>query len=328
MRTTTSNRSAFHCDPYQAADSGGGSGAPAVSARFAIIGDYGAQNGDFAKEMGVPAFVNGWKPDFIVTLGDNAYSNHDDTQNAFKVDVLDYYGDYIKSAAEDADGTATRFYPVLGNHDYHASGGGVWPARVAAYEAAFAVPSGPGGHHYYQFARAGVRFFMLDSNVVSTWNGAKLGSAQEAWFRQALAAATETYKIAIFHHSPYHSAKDNPDDTWMRSWKFEDTNLTAVIAGHAHIYERVMKGNIPFFTNGIGGNNMTTVRDQLADGSVVRYDRTKAKPAIVGKYSRGAILGESGPNGLTLEFWTAGGKQIDRWPQNAPALSKTPQGAP
>ena len=73
MRTTTSNRSAFHCDPYQAADSGGGSGAPAVSARFAIIGDYGAQNGDFAKEMGVPAFVNGWKPDFIVTLGDNAY---------------------------------------------------------------------------------------------------------------------------------------------------------------------------------------------------------------------------------------------------------------
>ncbi len=61
---------------------GGDGGGAASSARFAMIGDYGEQNGDFHNEMGVPAFVNGWKPDFIVSLGDNAYSNHD--ANPFK----------------------------------------------------------------------------------------------------------------------------------------------------------------------------------------------------------------------------------------------------
>ena len=307
-------------------DAGGGAGATAAVARFAIIGDYGEQNGDFPKELGVPAFVNAWKPDFIVTLGDNAYSNHD--ENAFKEDVLDYYGNYIQSNAEDPDGTKTRFYPVLGNHDYNVSGGGVSSARVAAYEAAFAVPSGPGGHHYYQFAVAGVRFFMLDSNLVSTWDGYKVNSTQDQWFRQALGAATEKYKIAIFHHSPYNSSADNPNDTWMRSWKLEQADLTAVICGHAHIYERVMKGAMPFITNGVGGTNLSTARQPLVDGSVFHYDRTKNTPAAVGKYSRGAILGEARGGGLVLEFWTAGGKRLDRWPEDAAELSVMPAPAP
>lgn len=311
-----------------APDQGGGTGTAPRSVRFALIGDYGAQNGDFRGEGGVPVFVKGWEPDFIVSLGDNAYSNHSETQNAFKVDVLDYYGEFIQSNAADPDGTRTRFFPTLGNHDYNASGSGVLPARVTAYEETFAVPSGPGGHHYYQFARGPVRFFVLNSNIVSGWKGASTGSEQDIWFRQALQDAKETYKIAIFHHSPYNSSNDNPRDTWMRAWRFEKTNLTAVIAGHAHVYERVMLGGFPFITNGVGGSNMSTVRDPVIDGSAFHYDRTDIKSEAVGNYSRGAILGEAGDTGLTLEFWTAGGKRLDRWPTDAAPLSRTPRAAP
>ena len=293
--------------------------------RFALIGDFGAQDGDFPDEGRVPEFVKQWDPDFIVSLGDSAYSNHDDKQNAFKVDVLDFYGDYIKKAADDPKGTLTRFFPTLGNHDYHRAGGGVWPERWTAYQEMFAVPEGPGGHHYYEFVRGPVRFFVLDSNQVDVSDGWKKDSAQWKWLDERVAAATETYKIVIFHHSPYHHSKHNEDEIWMQKWAFETRGLTAAISGHAHLYERVMKGNFAFITNGVSGNNIVTAKDHKPGPDLVIYDRASAIKQGLGSKNHGAILAEATPDALTLEFWTVGAVLQDRWPADAPAITRVPQ---
>ena len=290
-----------------------------------MIGDFGTENGNFKTEGRVPDFIKQWKPDFIVSLGDSAYSDHSEKQNAFEVDVWNFYKDYILKPEDDPEGKATRFFPTLGNHDYHASGGGVFPARFAAYKAMFAVPAGPGGHHYYEFARGPVRFFVLDSNQVSESDGWKKNSAQWKWLDERVAAAKEPWKLGILHHSPFHSAKKNEGDVWMRDWNFESRGLTAVIAGHSHVYERVMKGSFPFFTNGVGGNNIVTAKDARVPGSTVVYDKAAAMKQDLGNKDHGAMLVEATPSTLTVEFWTVGAVRQDRWPANAPELTRPPQ---
>jgi tartrate-resistant acid phosphatase type 5 len=309
-------------------ETGGSMGAAATPVRFAFIGDFGSQNGDFPKEGRVPEFVKNWEPDFIVSLGDSAYSDHNDKQNAFELDVWKFYQDFIEKPADDPEGKTTRFFPAIGNHDYHASGGGVFPPRFAAYKAMFAVPAGPGGHHFYEFARGPVRFFVLDSNQVSESDGWKKDSAQWKWFDERIANATEPWKLGVFHHSPYHSAKKNEKDTWMREWNFETRGLTAVLAGHSHVYERAMKGSFPFFTNGIGGNNIVTAKDDHVVGSTVIYDKAVAMKQGLGNKDHGAILAEATAAALTLEFWTVGAVRQDRWPGDAPNLTRQPQPVP
>lgn len=290
-----------------------------------MIGDYGVEGGDSPEEEKVPRLVKAWEPDFIVTLGDNAYSDHNETQNAFQVDVLDFYGEYVKSSAADPAGTATRFFPALGNHDYAAAGSGVFEARVAAYRAAFAVPAGPGGHHFYEFARGPVRFFVLDSNIVKGQEGYKIGSAQEKWFRQAVAAAMEPWKIVVFHHTPYQSSTKKQGEIHMRKWEFEKAGVTAVVTGHAHHYERVMRAGVPFITNGFGGNSVYALASPRMEGSAVSYGPKQVGEPDFGKHRFGAIFCEASEAAFTLEFWNASGKRIDHWPEGAPALTKNPE---
>lgn len=295
--------------------------------RFVIIGDFGSGS---AKEVAVKNMVLKWQPDVILTVGDNAYSDHNTKQNAFEKDVVKYYGAYIKSPKDDPAGEKTRFFPTLGNHDYAAPGGGLFKPRVEAYEKAFAVPPGPGGHHYYELALAPqpggaqvitsgaakgvVRFFALDSNRV--WKGYMLGSEQELWFRdrvKASKAAGEPWQIALFHHTPYTSGKEHKTEIHMRDWKFEDAGITAVVAGHEHVYERVMQKEFPFITNGLGGANIYPFGLKPVDGSVVQY---------IARH--GAVYGEATAESLVLEFWDINGQRHDRWPENAAGLKKVP----
>lgn len=302
-------------------------GAAAEPVRFAVIGDFGAEKGA-GSESKVAAMVKAWKPDFIVTVGDNAYSDHNGHQNAFQKDVLSYYGDYIKSPVDDPDGTQTRFFPTLGNHDYAGPGGGIFQPRFEAYQKAFAVPKGPGGHHYYEFARGPVRFFALDSNNIVKWNDVSTSSAQFQWLTAASAKAKERWKFAVFHHSPYVSGTQHSTEIWMRDWKLETMGLTAIIAGHEHVYERVMKGSVPFVTNGLGGDSIYPFAAKKVDGSTVRYGRKEPGETNPGKYRHGALFGEATEDSLTLEFWTASGQRKDHWPEDAPPLTRNPQAVP
>lgn len=289
-----------------------------TNVRFAVIGDYGGQS---TQEARVAAMIRNWGPDFILTVGDNAYSDHNPDHDAFQADVVTYYGDYIVKPSDDPEGTRTRFFPSLGNHDYRRGGGGITPERLAAYGRTFAVPAGPGGFHYYEFAKGPVRFFALDSNKGTFWDGWKPDSAQAVWCRTSLAKATERWKIVFFHHSPYESGTEHSRETHMRAWQFEKAGVTAVLAGHEHLYERVMMEHVPFFTNGLGGTDIYGFKPEILPESEMQYPKRRAGSEAD---LFGALFVEASDPAITFEFWNLKGEKIDHWPADAPPLTKAP----
>jgi hypothetical protein len=152
-----------------------------------------------------------------------------------------------------------------------------------------------------------------------------VNSDQWIWLDERVAASTEPWKLAIFHHSPYHSTKHNENDTWMAQWNLESRGLTAAIAGHSHIYQRVMKSDFPFITNGAGGNAFEAAKSDVFPDTALLYDKVAAAKQGLGSKNRGAILAEATVDALTLEFWTVGAVRQDRWPEGAPALTRTPE---
>lgn len=66
-----------------------------------------------------------------------------------------------------------------------------------------------------------------------------------------LAASTAPWKIVILHQSPF-SSGDHGSFPRLQ-WPFETWGADAVLSGHDHIYERILKNSFPYFVNGIGG---------------------------------------------------------------------------
>ena len=108
----------------------GASSSAAEPARFVFIADSGNADSGAGTEQKVAAMIKAWKPDFIVAAGDLAYEKGSDKVNVFKGDPLTCYGDFIQSPAQDPEGMKTRFFPVLGNHEYSYAGGGTDAKRL------------------------------------------------------------------------------------------------------------------------------------------------------------------------------------------------------
>ena len=88
-----------------------------VDFRFAVIGDYGTGR---QNEADVAAMIKSWKPDLIITTGDNNYPDgaaetiDENIGRFFHEFIAPYKGSYGNGAQEN------RFFPSLGNHDWHA----------------------------------------------------------------------------------------------------------------------------------------------------------------------------------------------------------------
>jgi hypothetical protein len=291
--------------------------------RFVFIADSGNEDSSPGTERKVATMIKAWTPDFIVVAGDLAYEKGSDGENVFKGDPISCYGDYIKSPADDSDGTQTRFFPALGNHEYSYAGGGTDPKRLKFYEETFAVPPSEGGHHYYEVAKEPVRIFILDSNKETSWDGWKTGSKQYKWFQER-AKAKGKWKFAVYHHSAWTSGKSHDSDpTFMRKWNFETSGITASVAGHSHVYERVMKGSFPFFTTGLSGVGAYPFVE-LVEGSKVRLGKDLATMSPAPKQKNGALFCEATEETLVMEFWTISGEMADRWPEDAAGLTRKP----
>jgi phosphodiesterase/alkaline phosphatase D-like protein len=85
--------------------------APARAGRFtfAVVGDFGSGN---ENETAVVSLIESWHPDFVLTVGDNAYPEG----SAGLLD-RDIFGPYAAVMRESA------WFPALGNHDVKADGG-------------------------------------------------------------------------------------------------------------------------------------------------------------------------------------------------------------
>src|SRR4051794_38411966 len=124
-------------------------------ARFAVIGDFGVDTKD---EAAVAKLVKGWRPDYIVTVGDNNYPNGEAA--TIDLNIGQYFHDYIGGYTGSygaGSGTTNRFWPSLGNHDWYSATG------AAPYLAYF--PMLPGNGRYYDVAIGPVHFFSVDSDA-------------------------------------------------------------------------------------------------------------------------------------------------------------------
>jgi len=216
---------------------------------FAAIGDYG-NNSD--GEADVAELVKSWDPDFVITLGDNNYS--DGELETIEENIGQYYCEFIYNpdAPEDlrcngpaAQDKENRFFPSLGNHDVHEDNG-------APYLLYFTLP---GNERYYTFRKGPVEFFVIDSTPEDE-DLLCCDSEQSIWLKNELANSDATFKLVYFHHSPY-STGDHGSDEDMQ-WPFEDWGAHAVLSGHEHIYQRIHKKaypDFPYIICGVSGKS-------------------------------------------------------------------------
>lgn len=259
--------------------------------RFASIGDYGIADTPTAE---VASLVRSWKPDLIITQGDNNYpdgaaSTIDENIGQFYHEFISpYKGNYGAGASEN------RFFPSLGNHDWETPG-------AQPYLDYFTLP---GNERYYDFVRGPVHFFALDSDPREP-DGITATSKQGEWLKERLAASTAPWRVVYMHHAPY-SSGDHGNDEGMQ-WPFAEWGATVVIAGHDHIYERLLIDGLPYFVNGAGGNRLYDFHD-IVEGSRVRYNK-----------EQGAMLIEATARTITYKFIDRKGKVADRFAQCVPA---------
>jgi hypothetical protein len=254
------------------------------AARIWVLGDSGTAGGAVQAVRDAYYAFNGTnQTDLWLMLGDNAY--YTGTDSEYQAAVFDIFGDMLKQSV---------LWSTIGNHDfYSADQHGNFP-----YLDIFSLPTAgeaggvaSGTEKYYSFDFANIHFVCLDSmSVDRTSNAVML-----AWLQQDLAANTNEWLIAFWHHPPY--SKGSHDSDWefelieMREHALpilESYGVDLVLAGHSHSYER------SFLLNGHYGPSDTLVPEMIKDNGDGRPDGSGAyaKPA-----NEGAVFIVAGSSG-------------------------------
>jgi tartrate-resistant acid phosphatase type 5 len=253
--------------------------------RFAIIGDYGWAG---QPELDVANLVKSWNPEFIITVGDNNYT--DGAASTIDPNIGQYYHEFIYpyTGAYGQGAPFNRFFPSLGNHDWETPG-------AQPYLDYFGLP---GNERYYDFAQGPVRFFAVDSDPREP-DGITVTSTQAIWLQNRLGATTETWKLVYFHHPPYSSGPHG--GTNALRWPYRQWGADAVLAGHDHTYERIALDGFPYIINGLGGRGITDFGAPIP-GSLVRYNA-----------DYGAMLADASDNSITFQFFSRAGALVDSY---------------
>jgi len=196
------------------------------SVRFAAIGDMGTGELPQYQVAARMAELRSRFPfDFVIMLGDNIYGRKSPTdfENKFAVPYRPLLNAGVK------------FYASLGNHDV--------PAEQ------FYKPFNMNGKRYYDFDRANVRFFALDSDYMDP--------EQLKWLENELKNSDATWKIPFFHHPLYSSGGTHGSSLDLRTVLeplFVRYGVRVVFSGHDHVYERTKpQQGIYYFVEGSAG---------------------------------------------------------------------------
>lgn len=183
--------------------------------RFSALGDFG--NGTRAMRD-VIRNVRHWKPEFVVSGGDQVYPNSSAANWEQKLDPPQLFGGLASEVP---------FIPNLGNHDM----------KPTADEYFRRFPYVEGGR-YFRASYRNVDMFSVDTN-----QSVAPGSPQHAWLSQALADSKAAWKIVQVHHPMmsviskvhYRHTSRLPGDLGPLLARH---GVDLVVAGHEHWYER------------------------------------------------------------------------------------------
>jgi hypothetical protein len=261
----------------------------AATITLAAIGDYGS--GD-SNEADVANLVKSWKPDFILTLGDNNYP----AGSALTIDtnIGQFYHEFIHpyQGRFGEGATSNRFFPTLGNHDW-------WTPGARPYLDYFQLP---GNERYYKYRHGFVEVFALDSDDLEP-DGNTPFSRQAMWLRRELLASKAIWKLVYFHEAPYSSGYWH--GTWTGEarqmlWPFKEWGASAVLCAHDHIYERLEINGLTYIVNGLGGDRIDQLYLPPTPGSITNYIA-----------DHGALRLDATETNLTFRFMNRAGTVID-----------------
>jgi acid phosphatase type 7 len=204
------------------------------------------------------------QPSVVLPLGDDQYER----------------GEFGAFAAS-YDPTWGRFKsisrPVPGNHEYADPAGG-----AAGYFNYFAGLAGNPGQGWYSYDVAGWHLIALNSECQFI-GGCGVGSPQELWLREDLAAHPTACTLAYWHR-PLFSGGHEGERTSMRPiWRdLYQAGAEVVLGGHNHDYERFLpqtpdrapdpSGGIQEIVAGTGGKSHIQLVGQPANTAVQNAD--------------------------------------------------------
>ena len=200
--------------------------------RIWVLGDSGTADSNAAAVRNGYLFYTGPRhTDLWLMLGDNAYGSG--TQDEYTHAVFNMYPDMLRKSV---------LWPTIGNHDTYSN------SQNPPYLDIFTLPTGgeaggvpSGTERYYSFDYGNIHFVCLDSmnsDVSAT-------GPMATWLREDLAANTNQWLIAFWHHPPYskgsHDSDNELDLVAMRENflpLLESYGVDLVLCGHSHSYER------------------------------------------------------------------------------------------
>lgn len=158
-----------------------------------------------------------------------------------------------------------RVKAALGNHDVD---DGHLGADVRT------LVGNPGNGRYFTVTSGPVSVFVIHSGLNTSGqmvepDGNYDGSVQQQAIIAAILRDTSPWKIAVLHHPPYTSSSAKYPGTSDVRW-VSRLPVHAVIAGHAHQYERLVIGGKLYLTAGTGGMTLYGFRGDPYPGSLVR----------------------------------------------------------
>lgn len=159
----------------------------------------------------------------VFVVGDLAYGD------GYSVDLMRCYADTWGHYKE-------RTRPALGNHEYETKDA---TGNAVGYFQYFDGAAGPAGDGYYSYELGAWHIIVLNSNCSDVKGGCNVGSPQETWLRQDIAAHPSLCQLAYFHHPLFSSSLPEPDKELEPMWTdLYQAGVELVINGHAHNYER------------------------------------------------------------------------------------------
>ncbi len=240
--------------------------------------------------------------DIMMLLGDNAYGDGKDEE--YQSEFFPQYQDSLLRNVV--------LWPAPGNHDY-ANNASRQNDHNIPYNSIFTLPTNgesggvpSGTEAYYSFDYANIHFLSLDSygKDSNRYFLYDTSGPQVQWIKRDLAANTQKWTIAYWHHPPYtsgsHSSEIEGDLKAIRE-RFirilERNGVDLILNGHSHVYER------SYFLNGYYTNYASfNLNNHTQSKSTGKYDNsTNSCPFIKNEDKQKgtvyAVVGSSGKLG-------------------------------
>ncbi len=232
----------------------------------AAAGDVACQAGrrahtEHCAHGAVAATMAALDPDAVLGLGDLQYQ---------KGELANFKRSYHPTWGRFYD----RTYPAPGNHEWLTPGA----QGYRDYFRRRLEDIGVGDTMYYSFDLGAWHFISLDSDC-SKVGGCGKGDPMVNWLRADLAAHDGRPTLVYHHHPRWSSGRHGSEHRLaaLNAVLVADRDVTIVLAGHDHFYERFgpmgvsgpQRGGVRYFVVGTGGSNHTCGTGARVPGSEV-----------------------------------------------------------